>query len=215
MKALHQAASGMVNQAEFDNAVNDAGNKSTQASSGKLPHTTDPIVAITAKAGLGIVAGQDIQFASGEAISWQAGQDIHIAGGNQFRVNTGQSIGILAGAVQPGDGAKGTGLTMIAGQGPVQMQAQAGQAEVAAKGLINVQSAVGAVEWASAKKITLQTSGGAQIVIAGDGITVQCPGKITVKAAQKSFVGPAKENYPMPLMPKGTLQLKKRRPISR
>ncbi len=202
MKALHQTASGMVSQASMDAALNDAGNKSTQATSGKLPHTTDPIVAITAKAGLAVVAGQDIQFASGEAISWQAGQDIHIAGGNQLRVNTGQSIGILAGAVQAGDGAKGTGLTMIAGQGPVQMQAQAGQAQVAAKGLINVQSAVGAVEWASAKKITLQTSGGAQIVIQGSGITVQCPGKITVHAAIKSMVGPERESHAMPTLPR-------------
>jgi len=202
MKALHQAASGMVSQAEFDNALRDAGNKSTQAANGKLPHSTDPIVAITAKAGLALVAGQDIQFASGEAISWQAGQDIHIAGGNQLRVNTGQSIGILAGAVQPGEGAKGKGLTMIAGQGPVQMQAQAGQAEVSAKGLINVQSANSHIDWAAAKKITLATSGGAQIVIEGGGITVQCPGKITVKAATKSFIGPATEETPKPDLPK-------------
>jgi type VI secretion system secreted protein VgrG len=205
MKALHQAASGMVSQAAFDTAVNDAGNKRTQAANGTLPHTTDPIVAITAKAGLAVVAGQDIQFASGEAISWQAGQDLHIAGGSQLRVNTGQSIGILAGAVQAGEGAKGTGLTMIAGQGPVQMQAQAGQAQVAAKGLINIQSKVGAVEWAAAKKITLQTAGGAQIVIQGSGITVQCPGRITIKAAQKSFVGPGSESYPMPQLPRSTL----------
>ncbi|MBC7993274.1 MAG: type VI secretion system tip protein VgrG [Rhizobacter sp.] len=211
MKALHQAVSGMVSQAGMDAAISDAGNKSTQATNGKLPHTTDPIVAITAKAGLAVVAGQDIQFASGEAISWQAGQDIHIAGGNQLRVNTGQSIGILAGAVQPGDGAKGKGLTMIAAQGPVQMQAQAGQAEVAAKGLINVQSAVGAVEWASAKKITLQTAGGAQIVIAGAGITAQCPGKITVKAATKSFVGPGSESYPIAEFPDATLSPLKRK----
>jgi len=205
MKALHQAASGMVSQAAFDSAVSDAGSKSTQASNGKLPHTTDPIVAITAKAGLAVVAGQDIQFASGEAISWQAGQDLHIASGNQLRVNTGQSIGILAGAVQAGDGAKGKGLTMIAGQGPVQMQAQAGQAQVAAKGLVNVQSANGHIDFASAKKITLATSGGAQIVIEDGGITVQCPGKITVRAAQKSMVGPARITQDMPTFPTGTL----------
>jgi uncharacterized protein involved in type VI secretion and phage assembly len=215
MKALYQAASGTVSQSALDNAISDANNKSTQAGNGKLPHTTDPIVAISAKAGLAVVAGQDIQFASGEAISWQAGQDLHIAGGNQLRVNTGQSLGILAGAVQAGEGAKGKGLTMIAGQGPVQMQAQAGQAQVAAKGLINVQSANTHIDWAAAKKITLATSGGASIVIDGNGITTQCPGKITVKAAQKSFVGPGRESYPVPLMPKGTLQLKKHRPISR
>ena len=203
MKALHQALSGMVNQASIDSAITDASNKNTRADSGKLPHSTDPIVAIMGKAGLGLVAGQDIQLASGEVISWQAGQDLHIAGGQQMRVNTGQSIGILAGAVQAGEGAKGTGLSLIAAQGPVQMQAQAGQAQVAAKGLINIQSVVGAVEWAAAKKITLQTAGGAQIVIQGSGITVQCPGKITIKAAQKLFVGPASESYPLPILPRG------------
>ena len=52
---------------------------------------------------------------------------------------------------------------MIAGQGPVQMQAQAGQAEVSAKGLVNVQSA--------------------NAHISAEGITTQCPGKITIKAA--------------------------------
>jgi len=107
--------------------------------------------------------------------------------------------------VQAGEGAKGKGLTMIAGQGPVQMQAQAGQVQVAAKGLINVQSANAHIDWAAAKKITLATSGGAQIVISADGITTQCPGKITVKAAQKSFIGPGTENYPLPQLPRSTL----------
>jgi type VI secretion system secreted protein VgrG len=210
MKALHQAASGMVSQASLDAALSDAGQKRTQAHDGKLPHSTDPIVAITAKAGLATVAGQDLQVASGEAISWQAGQDLQIASGQQLRLHTGQSIGILAGVVQAGQGeqgeqgeqgAKGTGLTMIAGQGPVQMQAQADQAEVAAKNLVNIQSAHSHIDWAAAKKITLATAGGAQIVIQGEGITVQCPGKITVKAAQKSFIGPGTESYPLPVMP--------------
>lgn len=202
LKALHQAASGMVSAGSVDTALNDASQKHTQADSGKLPHTTDPIVAITAKAGLTTVAGQDLQIASGEVISLQAGLDVQIASGQRMRVHTGQSIGILAGAVQPGEGAKGTGLTLIAGQGPVQMQAQAGEAEVAAKGLVNVQSANAHIDWAAAKKITLTTSGGAQIVIGGDGITVQCPGKISVKAATKSFVGPGSDSFRMPALPK-------------
>ncbi|MGY4830405.1 type VI secretion system Vgr family protein [Sphaerotilaceae bacterium SBD11-9] len=205
MKALHQAASGMVSEAAQDSALSDASSKATQAKTGKLPHTTDPLVAITAKAGLAVVAGKDIQLASGDVISLQAGQDIHLASGHQARLHTGQSLGILAGAVQPGQGAQGTGMTLIAGQGPVQMQAQAGQAEVAAKNLINVQSANGHIDWAAAKKITLATSGGAQIVIEGGGITVQCPGKITVKAATKSLVGPGSESYAMPQLPRSTL----------
>jgi type VI secretion system secreted protein VgrG len=202
MKALHQSASGMVGAEAFDVALGDAGSKSTRAGDDMLPHSTDPIVAITGKAGLATVAGQDIQLASGEAISLQAGRDVQVAGGHQMRLHTGQSIGILAGAVQAGQGAKGTGLTMIAGQGPVQMQAQAGQAEMAAKGLVNIQTAAAHIDWAAAKKITLTTSGGAQIVIQGSGISVQCPGNITVKAATRSFVGGAKEDYPLPGLPR-------------
>jgi uncharacterized protein (DUF2345 family) len=202
MKALHQAASGMVGADTVSAAQGDAGKKSTQASDGKVPHTTDPIIAIAAKAGLTTVAGQDVQWASGEVIALQAGQDTHLASGAQMRVHTGQSLGILAGAVQAGEGAKGTGLTMIAGQGPVQLQAQAGCAEIAAKNLVNVQSANAHIDWAAAKKITLTTSGGAQIVIEAAGITVQGPGKITVKAATRSFVGEARESYAMPRLPR-------------
>ena len=103
--------------------------------------------------------------------------------------------------MQAGEGAKGKGLTLIAGQGQVQMQAQAGAMQVAAKGLINVQSANAHIDWASAKKITLATSGGASIVIEAGGITTQCPGKITVKAAQKVMSGPGSESYSMPTLP--------------
>ncbi len=202
LKALHTAISGMVSQSALDNATSDAGRRTTQADPDKLPHSTDPIVTISAKAGLTTVAGQDIQWASADAISVQAGQDLQTAGGNQLRINTGQSIGVLAGAMQAGSGAKGTGLTLIAAQGPVQMQAQAGEAQLAANRLINIQTANAHIDWAAAKKITLTTSGGAQIVIEGGAITVQCPGKITVRAAQKSFVGPGTETYFLPSLPK-------------
>lgn len=198
MKALHQAAAGMVSPASFSQAQSDAAAKRTQATAGQLPHSTDPIVAISAKAGLGLVAGQDIQWASGEAISWQAGQDTHIASGGQMRVHTGQSLGILAGAVQAGSGegsAKGTGLTMIAATGPVQMQAQAGPMQVAAKGLINVQTANAHIDFAAAKKITLQTAGGASIVLASGSINVSCPGTLTVHAASKSMSGPGSVSF--------------------
>jgi type VI secretion system secreted protein VgrG len=91
---------------------------------------------------------------------------------------------------------------MVAGQGPVQMQAQAGAAEIAAKGLVDVKSTHGHIDWAAAKKITLTTAAGAQVVIQASGITVQCPGKITVKAAQKSFTTGARESYTMPQLPR-------------
>jgi type VI secretion system secreted protein VgrG len=43
------------------------------------------------------------------------------------------------------------------------------------------------------------------VTIEGGNITVTCPGKITIKAGTKSFVGPAQISYPMPTLPRSTL----------
>lgn len=205
LKALLQALSGNVNQASVDSALTDVDSKNIQTRSGTLPHSVDPVVAVTARAGFGLVAGQDIQLSSGDAVSLQAGQDVHMAGGTQLRIHAGQSVGVLAGAVQPGEGAQGKGLTLINARGPVDMQAQAGQAQVAAKGLVNVQSASGELNWAAAKRIVLATAGGASITIGEGSVATQCPGKITVHAASKSFAGGASESYAMPAWPDGEL----------
>nr|WP_297351358.1 type VI secretion system Vgr family protein [uncultured Caldimonas sp.] len=207
LKALHTALSGTVAERGFDTAQEDAANKHTQASDDKLPHTTDPVVAITAKAGFGLTAGQDIHIAAGETIHTASGQDTHHAIGGQARLHTGQAIGVLAGAIGPGEGAAGKGLTMIAAQGNVDVQAQAGPMQVAAKGLINIKSKASHIDWAAAKKIVLATEGGASITIDASGIVTQCPGKITVHAGRKSFVGPGAEDYPVPPLPRSVLKL--------
>jgi hypothetical protein len=116
-------------------------------------------------------------------------------------LHTGQAIGVLAGAVQPGTAAVGTGITMIAGRGDVQVQAQSGAMQIAAKGLVDVASAHSSVNWAAAKKITLQTAGGARMELAQGGYNASCPGKITVYAASKSFAGAGGDSYPLPVMP--------------
>jgi type VI secretion system secreted protein VgrG len=66
---------------------------------------------------------------------------------------------------------------------------------------VDIISANAHVDWAAAKSISLSTAGGANITIEGGNITVQCPGKITIHAAKKSFVGPALNPYPLPAMP--------------
>ena len=175
--------------ASLDEATGDAGSKNVSAGEGKLPHTTDPVVAIAAKAGLGVVAGQDLQWSAGETITLASGQDTHLASGGAMRIHTGQAIGMLAGAVQAGDQAAGKGITLIAGQGEVEFQAQADKMQVAAKTDVTVQSATAHIDWAAAKRIVLSTAGGANVTLEGGNITVQCPGKITVRAGQKSFCG--------------------------
>ncbi len=42
-------------------------------------------------------------------------------------------------------------------------------------------------------------------VIFAEGIVPSCPGKITVHAATKSFIGPERENYPLPNLPRSAI----------
>ena len=202
LKALHTSLKGMVDQQGIDQATSDAGQKNTTTANGKLPHSADPIVSISAKAGLAIAAGQDIQFAAGETIMLGAGQDYSLGAGGSLRIHAGQAIGVLAGAVGAGTQAAGKGITLIAGKGDIELQAQADKLQIAAKNDVTIQSASAHIDWAAAKKIVLATAGGANITIEGGNITVMCPGKITVRASQKSFVGPESQQYALPIMPR-------------
>ncbi len=199
--ALTKSLSGMVSNTSLPNAVSDAQDKNTGTGKDKVPHMADANIAIMGKAGVGLTAGRDLHLSSQDTTTIASGQDTHFAVGGQARVHTGQAIGILAGAIQPGSEAVGKGLTIIAAQGPIDMQAQAGSAQIAAKDTLELKTARGVVNLTAAKKITLAVSGGASITIEGGSLTVQCPGKITVQAGQKSMVGPATAETPAPDMP--------------
>ncbi|MBA3597386.1 MAG: type VI secretion system tip protein VgrG [Methylibium sp.] len=211
LAALHTALKGMVSDASAEQAAADAASKNTQtaapgaaAGPGRLPHTTDPVIAITAKAELAVAAGQDLQLAAGETIALGAGRDSHFAIGGTARIHSGQAIGMLGGAVGAGEQAAGTGLTFIAGQGDIELQAQADKLQIAAKDDVTLQSATSHIDWAAAKRIVLSTAGGASITIEGGNITAMCPGKITVRAGQKSFGGPQTYAQGMNAWPQAT-----------
>lgn len=199
--ALTKSLSGTVSNRSLPNAVSDAQDKNTRTGQDKIPHMADPNIAIMGRAGVGLTAGLDLHLSSQDTTTIASGQDTHFAVGGQARVHTGQAIGILAGAMQPGSEAAGKGLTVIAAQGPIDLQAQAGAAQIAAKDTLELKTARGVVNLAAAKRITLAVSGGASITIEGGSLTVQCPGKITVQAGQKSMVGPGTYAQAMNAMP--------------
>jgi type VI secretion system secreted protein VgrG len=202
--ALAKSLSGMVSHSSLPNALADAADKATGTGQSKVPHMADPNIALIGKAGIGITAGQDLHISSIDSTTIASGQDTHWAVGGQARVHTGQGIGILAGAIQPGGEAAGKGLTIIAAQGAIDMQAQAGPAQLASKGVFEVKTANGVVQVTAAKKIILAVSGGASITIDGGNFTAQCPGKITVNAGMKSMSGPARITPDMPDFPKSS-----------
>ncbi len=199
LQAMLTAVSGMVADEGIDAAKSSVAERDTAPGDGKLPHTTDPVIAISAKAGLGVTAAQAVQLSNGETVSLMSGQDTQFITGGQLRVHSGQAIGMLAGAVKPGEG--GIGLQLIAAKDAIDVQAQADVLRVQARDEVNIVSANAHVDWAAARSIVLSTADGANITIAGGNITVQCPGKITIHAGKKSFLGPATMPYALPLMP--------------
>ncbi|WP_371766836.1 type VI secretion system Vgr family protein [Massilia sp.] len=169
----------------------------------KLPHVAAPVIALSAKSGLGMTAADAVQLSNGETVSLMSGQDTQFVTGGAMRMHTAQAIGVLAGAVKAGEG--GVGLQMIAAQDAVDVQAQAGTLDVQARDDVHVVSANAHVDWAAAKRISLSTADGANITIEGGNITVQCPGKIAVHAGKKSFAGPVNMDYALPKLPRSAL----------
>ena len=204
VKALYTAVAGMLAKDSADRASDDAAAKAIAPDDGKLPHNTDAIIALSAKAGFGVVAGQDLQFASGETATLMTGQDSQMLSGGQLRAHSSQAIGLLGGVVTPG--ATGVGLHLIAARQPIDLQAQSDVLGVQARDDIDVISANAHIDWAAAKSISLSTAGGANITISGGNITVQGPGKITIRAGTKSFVGPESAYFPLPKLPRSALE---------
>jgi len=199
-QALLTAFKGLVDGTTLDGALSDASARNIEGD--KLPHTVSPVIAIQAQGGLVEVAGQDHVQAAGHTVLEAAGQSLEQAVGRDWRLHTGQAIGLLGGVVKPGAGSAGTGLTAIAAQKEVQVQAQSDTLTLAAQKDLTVGSESAHLDWAAAKSITLAVSGGASITIEGGRIEVKAPGTITVRAGKKSLMGGAKASYQLPQLPR-------------
>jgi type VI secretion system VgrG family protein len=193
LKAILSSASGRADNTKLEGSREDGG------ADGKLPHLSDPLIAVIAKDGFGANAGQNLELSNGETVTLMSGHDTQFVTGGRMRVHTGQAIGALGGAVKPGEG--GIGLQMIAAKDAIDIQTHSDELKVQARDEINVISANAHIDWAAAKRISLSTAGGANITIEGGNITVQCPGKITVQAGKKSLNDPVKISYPLPSLP--------------
>ena len=94
----------------------------------------------------------------------------------------------------------GEGLKLIAGQGDLDLQAQADQMKVQSKDSLKIASANAEGEFAGKKAVKLATAGGASVTLEGGKITVACPGTLTVHAGNKVFTGPGHAERGLPHM---------------
>jgi type VI secretion system VgrG family protein len=178
LKALRQSAIDTVSSDNFDAA---APSKAEQA----VPHSADALTTIAGRGGIGAIAGQSLHVAAGETLNLGSGQHTNMAVGHQLRLHASQAIGLLAGAHK----ANGVGLNLIAGKGPLNVQAQHDTLALRSKGDLKLVSANAAVEMAAKQSIHLATSQGAFLTIEGGNLTFGCPGKILVQAGNHKLVG--------------------------
>ena len=193
-----KAAAGMVDGKALDAARQDAraGNTTTQ---GKVPHQGEAMAHLAGRAGLVMVAGQDLQLTNGESIALGSGQDTNLAVGRQARMHAGQAIGVAAGLSKAGD--NNIGLQLTAGQDNIDVQAQHDVLRLMAEQDLKLVSANLHVDFAAAKRIRIATAGGASITLENGNITVECPGPITYKTMQRTFAGPVIQSYSLPTFP--------------
>jgi type VI secretion system secreted protein VgrG len=212
LKSLYIATAGMLSQDSSQAARAEAFGKPVAPAEGTLPHSSSAIIALVAKAGIGAIAGQDLQLANGETMALISGQDSQFATGSQARMRSGQAMGMVGGTVAPSAG--NVGIQLIAAKDAINVQAQADVLSILARDQIDIVSANAQIDWAAAKSISLSTAGGANITIIGGNITIQCPGKIAIRAGKKSFAGPQRQVYSMPPLPRADYIPRKKFPFS-
>ncbi|MEZ0473805.1 DUF2345 domain-containing protein, partial [Luteimonas salinilitoris] len=167
----------------------EAAARKPDAAEGRVPHTGDALLGLAAPAGIGLVAGQSLTWAVGETLTLASGQASHLAVAGNLRLHTGQAIGVLAAATE--GQAEETSLSLVAGEGELDLQAQNDQVKLQAKEQLKLVSANAELEMAAGKTLHLATAGGASLTIEDGNIVIACPGTIKVHAGKKSFLGPA------------------------
>ncbi|AKO01418.1 type VI secretion system tip protein VgrG [Xanthomonas oryzae pv. oryzicola] len=166
----------------------------------RVPHTGDALLGLAAPAGIGVVAGQGLSWSVGETLTLASGAGSEAAIAGDARLHSGQAIGVLAAAVDGGQ-TQANSLSLVSGEGALDVQAQSDDVRVQSKEGLKLISANADVALAAGKTLHLAVAGGASVTIEGGNITVACPGTITVHASKKSFVGPVNLGYGLPLFP--------------
>lgn len=200
LAAMLASAKTTVAGTAFDAAGGEAAQRKATAGADRVPHSGDPLLGFAAPAGIIHVAGQALHWSVGEGLLLASGGDSDTAVMGNARLHAGQAIGMLACAVEGGAG-DGNALSVVAGTGELNVQAQHDEVRLQSKQALRAASAQGVVELAAGKTIHIATSGGASVTIEGGNITFNCPGTITVHASKKSFVGPAELARELPVFP--------------
>ena len=167
---------------------------SQQALNSSLNYLKKPGLLACAPEGVGIVSRKAVRLASGsESIAIMAGVNTDISAAESFTVVAGQSVSVLAARA---------GMQLFAGTGKVDIQAQGDSLNASALHDVTITSAEKTVTINAGSELILNC-GGAYIKISDGNIELGCPGNIFLKEANVDQTGPATQNTPPVIFPKG------------
>ncbi len=214
LSALHENKAPL--EAMFDALLGNAGkqgeDKTVEKSTGRADEApsdmAEPLIAVAARDGVGVNAGQSLQLISGEAICLMSAADAQIVVGGTTRIHSHQAFGLLGGIVDIGK--QGVGLEAVAAKDAIEVQAQADELKIQARDEINLVSINAHIDWVAAKSISVSTAGGASVLVDGGNISVLCPGSVKIHAGKKSLSGPENAQVDLPVMPTSSTQYNER-----
>ncbi|MDN0075984.1 type VI secretion system tip protein TssI/VgrG [Crenobacter sp. SG2303] len=151
-----------------------------------------PLLILSAPAGLAASTDNSLTLAAGTNIDQVAQRDLNQTSGRRWLHNVGQHISLFVAGVKDA-----VSLKLIAAKGKVQLQAQSDAMELTADKDITITSCKGKV-LISAKQDILLTSGGGYIKLSGGNIDIHCPSTVSVKGAEHALSGPTRMDWALP-----------------
>lgn len=142
---------------------------------------TDPIIALSAPAGIAAGTPQSIALGAGKHVDAAAQRNLQLSGGERVVINAGNGLGTFA---ERGD------MRHIAHTGRLLLQAQHDDIHLEADKSVEVRANNRHVSVSADAHITL-SCGGAYIKMADGNVEIGMPGHFSVKATDHNFSGPA------------------------
>jgi type VI secretion system secreted protein VgrG len=174
-----------------------SGGKTAGGGTGNANGFKQPVLVMGSPAGIALSTQKSVHVSAEEQINLISGQSTHIASGKSLLASVAEKISFFV---------QNAGMKLFAAKGKVEIQAQSDNIELTAQKTVKLISATEKIEAAAEKEILL-TSGGAYIRLSGGNIEIHAPGNVDIKGSQHAFSGPTSEPYPLPLLPKGPLNL--------
>lgn len=147
------------------------------------------VIHFTAPEGMAFTSDEHLQLAATDNIGINAGGDISTGSLGNTALLAGQTLGLFA---------QGGKLSLIADQGPVQVQAQNGGLHMSAAQKLSI-SSMSDILFAGKKKVTL-IGGGSYVKIEAGGIEYGTPHSYTRNIKRTQKLRPASQNISFPLM---------------